>query len=57
LDITNFARNYIENSINYSAECSLLLKLKDSNKGLLVLASADNTSMPPYFEVNYSVEG
>lgn len=55
LDITDFACEYIENAADYSAECSLLLKLKDTDQGMLVLASADNTWAPPYFEVNYTI--
>lgn len=56
LDITDFAKEYINNRQNYSVDCSILLKLGDSDKGSLVIASADNTVTPPFFAVNYNIK-
>ncbi len=56
LDMTEFAKNYIEHAGEYTAECSIVLKAKDNSTGIVIAASADNTIAPPFFEVDYALE-
>lgn len=55
LDLTDYARQLIDNEYYYLNDNSILLKLKDDSEGMVVFASTDNGIYPPFFEINYRV--
>jgi hypothetical protein len=56
IDLTEYAKMLIERNYDKQDTNSVVLKIKDGSRGYAVLASADNTYAPPYFEVNYRVQ-
>lgn len=55
LDLTDYARQLIDNEYYDLNDNSILLKLKDGCNGGVVFASTDNGIYPPFFEINYRV--
>lgn len=55
LDITEYVKELIDNNYDNLDDNSFVIKVKDGNIGYVLIASADNTFSPPYFEVNYRV--
>ena len=55
IDLTEYVQNLIGREYDKLTDNSVVLKLKTGSKGYTILASADNTYAPPYFEVNYRV--
>ena len=57
IDLTDYVKKLIDRNYDKSKDNnSIVLKIKNNSRGYAVLASADNTYTPPYFEVNYRTQ-
>ena len=57
IDLTDYVKKLIDRDYDKLIDNnSVVFKIKDNSKGYAILASADNTYMPPYFEVDYRIE-
>ena len=55
IDLTEYVKNLIDRNYDKLSDNSIVLKPKNGSEGYALLASADNTYAPPFFEVNYRV--
>ncbi len=53
VDLTEYVKRLIDNKYDKLEDNSIMIKIKNGSKSYVLTASADNTVMPPYFEVNY----
>ena len=56
IDLTRYAKSLINRNYDKLNDNGIVFKIKDGTIGYAILASADNTYAPPYFEVNYRVQ-
>lgn len=56
IDLKDYAKKLIENGYDDLLDNSIVLKVKDGSRGYALMASADNTYAPPFFEVKYRME-
>ncbi|GHU35341.1 hypothetical protein FACS1894105_03860 [Clostridia bacterium] len=55
IDLTDYVKKLIGRKYDNLESNSIMFKIKDDSKGYAIIASADSTYAPPYFEVNYRV--
>ena len=57
IDLTDYVKKLIDRNYDKSKDNnSIVLKIKNNSAGYAILASADNTYAPLYFEVNYRTQ-
>ena len=55
LDLTEYIKSLIDENYYNLINNSIMIKLKDGSTGYAIMASADNSIYPPYFEVDYTL--
>lgn len=55
LDITEYAKELINNNYDQMIDNSIVLIAKRKSEGRAIFASADNSCAPPYFKIDYKV--
>jgi len=53
IDFTEYIKHLIKSGYYNLTDNSVVFKMKESSEGYAVLASANNSFTPPYFEINY----